>query len=253
MIKDIENKKLIITYTDSKVILPKEIREKIDSNWKEFIKENPNLWNGDVTRVNKYSENNDEIHILCEKTDYAHYLYEERKGLPLEYSCVNISAGCLLETIDECYVIGELDEKMSYPHMLQVSGGNVDKMDMENGIVDIMKTISREVMEEINIDLKNTSQVSNLLLRYIYNSEKGEQPKVQIFAKARLNMTSDEMKEYYNKYFEYLTKNKLELEFGRIHLINKNKAIEILEKMDNPKRDYLIPLIKEDLLNRFKV
>lgn len=249
MIKDIENQKLIITYEDTKVILPKEIREKIDNNWKKFVKQNPNLWNGDVTRVSSYSENNNEIQILCQKTDYAHYLYEERKGLPLEFACVNISAGCLLETIDKHYVIGELDEKMSYPHMLQVSGGNVDKNDMENGIVDIMKTISREVMEEINIDLSNSSQVSNVLLKYIYNSEKDEQPKVQIFAKARLNMTADEMKEYYNNYFEYLVKNNLELEFGKIHLINKDKAIQILENMDNPKRDYLIPLIKIDLLN----
>lgn len=250
MIKNIENQKLIITYEDTKVVLPKEIREKIDNNWNEFIHQNPNLWNGDVTRVSKYFENNNEIHIFCQKTDYAHYLYEERKGLPLEFACVNISAGCLLETTDEYYVIGELDEKMSYPHMLQVSGGNVDKMDMEHGIVDIMKTISREVMEEINIDLNNPSQISNLLLKYIYNSENGEQPKVQIFAKARLNMTAEEMKVHYNNYFEYLIKNKLELEFGRIHLIDKSKAIERLEKIDNPKRDYLIPLIKMDLLGK---
>lgn len=250
MIKNIENQKLIITYEDTKVILPKEIRKKIDNNWKEFINQNPNLWNGDVTRVRKYSENNNEIHIFCQKTDYAHYLYEERKGLPSEFACVNISAGCLLETIDEHYVIGELDEKMSYPHMLQVSGGNVDKKDMQNGIVDIMKTISREVMEEININLKDSSKVSDVVLKYIYNSEKEEQPKVQIFAKARLNMTSNEMKEHYNSYFEYLVRNNLELEFGKIHLIDKNKAIEILEEMNNPKRDYLIPLIKRDLLDK---
>lgn len=250
MIKNIENQKLIITYEGTKVILPKEIRENIDSNWKEFTNQNPNLWNGDVTRVSKYFENNNEIHILCQKTDYAHYLYEERKGLPLEFACVNISAGCLLETIDGYYVIGELDEKMSYPKMLQVSGGNVDEKDMENGTVDIMKTISREVIEEVNINLNDSSQVSDVVLKYIYNSEKGEQPKVQIFAKAKLNMTSNEMKEYYNSYFNYLNRNNLELEFGKIHLIDKSNAIEILEKMNNPKRDYLIPLIKEDLLNK---
>lgn len=62
-------------------------------------------------------------------------------------------------------------------------------------------------------------------------------------------MTSNEIKEYYNSYFNYLIRNNLELEFGKIHLIDKSNAIEILEKMNNPKRDYLIPLIKEDLLN----
>lgn len=249
MIKNIENKKLTITYKDERVVLPKELREKIDKHWEEYVNKNPNLWNGDVTRVSEYSEVNNEIKILCQKTDYAHYLYEERNGLPNEYASVNISAGCLLETNDGYYLIGELDEKMSYPHMLQVSGGNVDKNDMENGVVDIMKTISREVMEEVNIDLNNSDQVSNLVLKYIYNSEIGEQPKVQIFAKAKLKMTAKQMNEYYDKYFNYLKENNLELEFGKIHLINKNDVVEILNNMNNPKRDYLLPLIKTDLLN----
>ena len=136
---------------------------------------------------------------------------------------------------------------MSYPYMLQVPGGNVDKKDMTYNVVDIMKTISREVMEEVNIDLNNHEQVSDLLLKYIYNSEIGEQPKVQIFAKVKLKMTAKEMQEHYNNYFKYLKKNSLELEFGKIHLINKNEAIEVINKMNNPKRDYLIPLIKKDL------
>ncbi len=246
MIKNIENKKLVITYEEKCVTLPMEIRNKIDANWKEFVRQNPNLWNGDVTRVSNYYEDDNEIKIVCEKSDYAHYLYEERMGLPREFACVNISAGCLLETSDEYYLLGELDEKMSYPHMLQVPGGNVDKKDMENGIVNIMKTISREVMEEINIDLNNNFQVSNLSLKYIYNSEKEEQPKVQIFAKARLKMSSNEINEYYNTYYNYLNKNNLELEFGKIHLIKKNIAVETLQKMENPKRDYLIPLVKAD-------
>lgn len=249
MIKDIENKNLIITYEDKYVVLPDEIRKKIDRNWKEFVKENPNLWNGDVTRVSEYSENDDEINIVCQNSDYAHYLYEERMGLPREFACVNISAGCLVETSDEYYLIGELDNKMSYPYMLQVPGGNVDKKDIENGLVNIMKTILREVMEEINIDLNNTTQVSKFKLKYIYNSEPEEQQKVQIFAKAKLKMTSNEIKKYYDNYSEYLCKNNLELEFGKIYLIKKDEAIEKISKMTNPKRDYLIPLIKGDLYN----
>lgn len=249
MIKNIENKKIIIEYEDKKVNLPKDIREKIEKNWEEIVRDNPNLWNGDVTRTSKYYETNNELHILCERTDYAHYLYDERIGLPLEFACINISAGCLLETSDGYYVIGELDNKMSYPHMLQVSGGNVDKKDIINGRVNIVETISREVLEEINIDVNNTMLVSDFKLKYFYESEKGEQQKVQIFAKAKLNMTANEMEDYYSNYFEYLIKNNLELEFGKIHLVKKDSALEILESMSNPKREYLIPLITADLQN----
>ena len=48
---------------------------------------------------------------------------------------------------------------------------------------------------------------------------------------------------------EYLKKNNLEIEFGKIHLLKKNNAIEILENMSNPKREYLIPLVTADLSN----
>lgn len=249
MIKNIENKKISITYEDKAVTLPEEIKEKIKKSWQKFQNENPVLYNGDVTCVSSYETTDNEINIKCQKSDFAHYLYDERIGLPIEYSCINISAGCLLETIDGYYLIGELDEKMSYPHVLQISGGNVDKKDIKNGIVDIMKTISREVMEEVNIDLYDESQVYNLKLKYIYETEKNDKPKVQIFAKANLKMTSEEVQDYYDSYFEYLKANNLEIEFGKIHLIKKSNAIEILKNMSNPKREYLLPLINSDLAN----
>lgn len=249
MIKNIENKKLTIIYENKCVILPKDVREEIDKNWLEFTKENPNLWNGEVTCVSNYFEKNDEIRISCQKTDYAHYLYDERIRLPQKYGCVNISGGCLLETSDGYYLIGELDKKMSYPYMLQVSGGNVDKKDVENGFVDIMKTISREVMEEININLYDQNQVYNLKLKYMYEIEKNDRAGVQIFSKANLKMNANEMKNYYNTYLKYLKENNLEVEFGTIHFIKKDNAVEILSKMDNPKRDYLLSLVKFDMEN----
>ena len=89
---------------------------------------------------NKYSKyivpiiqkaiNDNDVKIICKKSDYAHYLYGERIGCPKEYECKNLSAGCLLETIDGYYIVGELDEDSSYPIMLQVTGGGIDKDDI---------------------------------------------------------------------------------------------------------------------------
>ena len=101
----------------------------------------------------------------------------------------------------------------------------------------------------VNINLYDNSQVSSLKLKYIYETEQNEKPKVQIFAKANLKISSEEMKKHYNTYLEYLKKNNLEIEFGKIHLLKKNNAIEILENMSNPKREYLIPLVTADLSN----
>ena len=60
-----------------------------------------------------------------------------------EYECKNLSAGCLLETIDGYYIVGELDENTSYPTMLQVTGGGIDQKDIFGENIDVEKTIKK--------------------------------------------------------------------------------------------------------------
>ena len=63
--------------------------------------------------VVEYKRDGNEIVITCKKSDYAHYLYDERIGLPQRYACNNLVAGCLLETSDNYYIVGELEENTS--------------------------------------------------------------------------------------------------------------------------------------------
>lgn len=243
MIKNIENKIIEIKLDKEKIIFPKNIEEDINNHWKKVIKENPTLWNGEVAYVSKYAENDEILEIICKKTNYSHYLYAERVKLHEKYNCPNLSAGCLLETSDGYLVIGELEKNTSYPGMLQISGGNVDNVDIIDDKIDIYKTISREVLEELNIDLYNKNQVNDLKIKYMHVEGKFG---IQILAKGVLNMSAKEMEEYYSKYLSYLYKNNLEVEFGKIHFIKKDNAIEILNKMENPKRNYLMPFILEE-------
>lgn len=70
----------------------------------------------------KLKETINENFEKTKKSDYAHYLYGERIGYQKEYECKNLSAGCLLETIDGYYIVGKLDENTSNPTILQVTG-----------------------------------------------------------------------------------------------------------------------------------
>lgn len=81
----------------------------------------------------------------------------------------------------------------------------------------------------------------------MYISEENEQPGVQIFSKAKINMTKEEMQKHFEEYYQYLQKNNLEIEFGKLHFLKKEKAEEELQNLKNPKREYLIPIIKEDI------
>ena len=209
MIINLENRKVNVKFEDKRVQLPQD---------------------GQVICVTDIIITEDTIELICNKSDYAHYLYGERIGLPTKYSCRNLSAGCLLETSDGCFVVGELDKLTSYPGMLQLPGGNID---------------NKEVKEEINIDMNNQNQVKEYNITNIYINDEDEQAGVEIFTLAKLNMTSEEMRQYYRDYYKYLIDNGLEVELGTIHFIRKERCAEILENMNNPKRKYLIPLLKK--------
>ena len=75
------NKPIILKYEDRKINLPNKLEENIKKFWNEAIKENPNLYNGQNYVVETVIETKDNIKMTVIKTDYAHYLYNERIGI----------------------------------------------------------------------------------------------------------------------------------------------------------------------------
>ena len=67
-----------------------------------------------------------------------------------------------------------------------------------------------------------------------------------LFAKGELNMNKSQMQEYYENYLKYLKENNLEVEFSKIHFINKGRILEELNKFNNPKREYLKSILEID-------
>ena len=157
--------------------------------------------------------------------------------------CSSLVAECLLETSDNYYIVGELAENTSFPHCMQISGGSADNKDIKEGKIDVLNTIVRECKEELNIDLNDSNQVKNYEIKYLSLPTEDVHTYI-IIAKGELNMTKDQMQEYYEKYLEYLKENNLEIEFGKIHFIKKGRVAEELEKLNNPKRNYVKSLLE---------
>lgn len=248
MLENIKGKRLEIVFQDEKIKLPEDIDLKIKNFWEEAISETPHIWNGEIMYVNKYFIENGTVYINCKKTDFAHHLYDERVSLPKEYACTNLSAGCLLETSDNYYIIGELAPDTSFPYCLQVSGGNVDIDDIKEEHINIFQTIIRECKEELNIDLENKNQVKEFEIRYITKPTKSVKTYL-ILAKSVLNMTKEQVIKHYEKYLKYLIDNDLEVEFSNIYFIKKDNISEELDSLDKPKRDYLKTLLELDSVN----
>lgn len=130
--------------------------------------------------------------------------------------------------------------------MLQVTGGGIDQKDIFGENIDVEKTIKREAMEELKINLNDEESILYNRMSYLYVSEDNEQPGVQLLSKAKSKMTVEEMKKYFEEYYEYLKENNLEVEFKKLHFLEKDNAVEELNKLSNPRRNYLIPLLQID-------
>lgn len=242
----VKNRKIKVTYDGKTLNLPKKLENDINRNWKKEIIKTPELWNGDIFCVKNLVENDNEIILNCSKTNYAHYLYDERIGCPKEYGNYGLSAGMFFETSDEYYVIGKLSKTTSFPNGLSIQGGSVDQKDvMTDGTVDIEATMRREAIEEINFDIKNKNEVENYEIKYI--SPATEKIKTyEIICKGKLKLNANEVRKHFKKYYEYLKENNLEMEYEDIILLKKETALKELKKMSNPKRKYLLDIIEAD-------
>ena len=240
------HKKLEIIRDKKNVELPKDIVEKIKIFWQKQVEENPHLFNGEVWSVTKFEELEDKFRLTVQKTNYAHYLYDERVGLEGDLACYNLNGGILLETLDKKYIIGEMNETTSYPKGLQIPGGNLDQNDIKkDGSVDLIGNIARELQEELNLNLFDSSIIQSYKMQYMELPE-GRRHSYSPKLKGLLKMTSEEMKDYFEKYKEYLKETNQEVEFAKLHFINKENAVTELDSLDNPKRPYLRNLLYMD-------
>lgn len=237
------NKNVILKFEDREISLPMELKENINEFWNDAIKENPNLYNGQDYVVEEINETKEKIEILVVKSNYAHYLYDERIGIEEnKYRCCSPWGGILLLTKDNYFVIGEMNPTTSVPYCLQIPGGGIDIADIKDGIIYIDLNIKRELKEEINIDLENI----DYRLEYIeYPSD--TRNAYGFIALAKINQSKEELEKHFKEYKEYLIKSELELEFNRLVFLNKQNAVKELDSMDNPKRPYLRDLIIETM------
>ena len=241
----IHTKKQVKTKTIHKRMnLPQSLRDKIDEFWKKQVEVNPNLFNGEVWNVTKMEDNKDNILLTIEKTDYAHYLYDERHGIEEKYACHNLAGGTYIVTKDGYAVIGELDDTTSYPKMMQVSGGGIDeKYDIVNGEIDLIKTAKRELKEELNLELDSKEQIESYNFEYVEVPE-GKRHSYCVILKAYSVYTKNQLEEHFKKYYKYLEENNEEKEFKKLHFLKLGNAVAELDKLSNPKRLYVRQLLE---------
>ena len=128
----IKTKKITVIDTGRRMYLPPEIDEEIKSNWNELLEKLPWLFNGPVFSTSKMENNDGEVTLYCEHSDYANYQYYQTKDLG-EYGCKNTYAGCLLVSSDQRYFLSLNGNGSENKGKIQFIGGVIDPEDLYEG------------------------------------------------------------------------------------------------------------------------
>lgn len=144
---------IIIRISDEPLFLPSEIRDKVEDYWKQKICINDQLYNGVMYSINNISLADDSVTIEMRKSDYAHYVYTLDGKCEQDLSCRTIAVGALIKTSDNKLALGKMANHTSFPNVIQCPGGCVDFADSHLGIINPLRTLRRELLEEIGIDI----------------------------------------------------------------------------------------------------
>ena len=241
----IEKNKLEVRFSQKKFTLPMELQNRIDEYWETLIKNGNKYTRGEVFTMSNIEENEGNIIINVDLSDYAHYLFTRRVGLPDKDACKNIHTSCLIETSDNVLVFGRMGEQTSIPGNIQCAGGGLNNEDIRGNVIDLEHNIRKELLEEVGIDVDNEKLVGDFSIKYLrYDSNIHSAAAIFIL---KLKITSHDFAVFYDK-FEAQIRAKEELpEFKELVYLPKNKLAvnEFCEKEKKHLDHYMLPLLEE--------
>lgn len=239
------NKKLVVRFNDRKIELPKKWQDKVNDYWQSLIESGKKYTRGDVFTVVKNKELDHEYQILVEKTDYAHYLYCQNVNSEMDgYGIRVIFTSCLVETSDNKIIFGKMGEHTARAGIYQLCGGGVDSSDIKDGIFDFLGNISKELKEELDIDVGDESRVNEIDATYL--KQGGETKKMAVVFRVKLNEVSEDFLRKYDLFAQGLKDEDKNPEFGEIIVLEKSKndIKNFFNQHRNECDEYMEPLLR---------
>ncbi len=228
------NNKLKVYYTNEKNSLPEEYSEKVKRHWGNLLSSGKKFFNGDVFTINNIVVSENGIKILVGLTDYAHFLYTIHKNKYEDTDCRVIHTSVLIQTSDNKFAIGEMNEDTAFPFKLQFIGGGIDKDDIKGDIIDLEHNIKKEVLEELGIKVENKSIVKSLKPCYLKSG--GESNFLSAIFKMELLVDEYELKKLLRRHNEDLA-SKMEMQEIRDLIFLDAKKEAIMEFVSKDKRE----------------
>ena len=238
----IKTKKLTINDTGKKLTLSKYAEKKISNHWEELLKVHPWLFNGPVFSTVKMENNDGEIKLECELSDYANYKCGQVSDLG-PYACKNTYAGGILKSTDGKFFVSLNGTGSENKGKIQFIGGVIDPDDRyDEGKLDHLKAAFREFEEETGSAIRDS--IVSTGDTYLITDEK----KYGIQTVFYSNMNSEEILAAFDEF----KKSSGNTEIARIVSFGKENLEELNEYADNMHDIGVIDLLT-DLINSIKI
>lgn len=241
-------KEITVRFSNKEAQLPEKIQIKIDSYWQELLDIGKPYKRGEVFTVTQKEVVGNAVNILVEKTDYAHYLYCQNKESLGEYGVRIIHTAALVETADSYFLFGEMGPQTSRQGIIQLCGGGIDNNDLKGEYFDFKHNITKELQEELGIDVTDSSRVT--YFDEAYFKEGGPTDKMTVIFRVVLSDKKEEFLEKYNFFADRLKKVGEEPEFGEIITLEKDKQaiIDFFSQENLTFDEYMEPLFDRVML-----
>lgn len=228
---------IIVKLSTSPIKLSQEIRNHHDRFWNEQISKNPALRNGEAFTITDIRQTPEKLEITVAKTDYKHYLYTMHHPT-CDHPCKVIYSCTSVITKDNHIAFGRMNQMTSTPGRLQFTGGGLEESDLRDSIFDIEENISRELKEEMGLDI-HSPRTRSFLPKFI--KHKGSHDFWAVMYELSLDITAEELHEHFLSHNQYLLENGQQPEFDEFLLVPLEKeAVEaFLQNERAPMVDYL--------------
>lgn len=243
MIKKIPTN-LNITVSTEPMSVPDALQESIESYWESLKSGGKTFHRGEVYSIKEMNETENELQVILQKTDYAHFLYSKNANLTDSYRCRVIVANGLLVTRDKVFLLGEMNKQTATPGRIQFVAGGIDEQDVHSNRVEMTNTLMREVKEEVGIDVSDPALVNKVEPRYIVHWGN-----IALIYLIHLQIDSAEFMRHYEQFEQSLLEKGIEPEFSSIIGLpaNQESVYEFLTIDERPRSDFLTVVLEEEV------
>jgi len=223
------------------ITIPTEIRTQHQLFWKEQIKNNPTLRNGEAFTITNINRSSDELLVTVAKTDYKHYLYTIHHE-NCDYPCKVLYTCAAVITSDQNIVFGQMNGLTSTPGRLQFTGGGLEESDFDGKRFSLEKNIRMEIKEEMGLDIDSLS-IRTFTPKFI--KHKGTYDFWAVIFEVVINYSSQELHNLFISHNQHLIEKGKQPEFDQLIFLPLEKiSIEAFIKNEtSPMVDYLAPVL----------